>query len=264
MKKTTNGDFGQWTKPFGLVIYVCREELMKKIQTSVLAIAFASLFLAVAAPRADAADPYVVRGNEHIIIGITLDEAAVRAALPAGLEPTESISGGINVYTSGGGYATEPYTRAYVWADLEGHDSANGSKGRWILWGATSGGLEKMNLYYDNIIVAGQASVTENGNKTIGVASVGGSQILNVEIELSDEPCGEASGILNYPVMVDTSGKLGVETFTWVADICGATATKVDFNVASDHPLSKFKPTAVIWAAQAKNLSFGSKPPQSH
>ncbi len=87
---------------------------MKKIHTSALAIAFASLFLAVAAPRADAADPYVVRGNEHIIIGITLDEAAVRAALPAGLEPTESISGGINVYTSGGGYATEPYTRAYV------------------------------------------------------------------------------------------------------------------------------------------------------
>ena len=237
---------------------------MRNIQIKALAFAFGLVVLAAMAPRADAADPYVVRGNEHIIIGITLDEAAVRAALPPGIEPTESVSGGINVYTSGGGYATEPYTRAYVWADLEGHDSANGSKGRWILWGATSGGLEKMNLYYDNIIVAGQASVTESGNKTIGVASVGGSRILNVEIELSDDPCGEASGILNYPVMVDTSGKLGVETFTWVADICGATPTKVDFMVASDHPLSKFKPTAVIWAAQAKNLSFGSKPPQSH
>ena len=65
---------------------------MRNIQIKALAFAFGLVVLAVAAPRADAADPYVVRGNEHIIIGITLDEAAVRAALPAGLEPFLVVS----------------------------------------------------------------------------------------------------------------------------------------------------------------------------
>ena len=85
----------------------------------------------VGLPLAAAADDsaYVVRGNTHIIIGVSLDEAAVRAALPAGMEPTEGITGGYNIYRSDGGYNTPAYTRAYVWADVEGYDSASGTKG---------------------------------------------------------------------------------------------------------------------------------------
>ena len=88
--------------------------------------------------------PYVVGGNQHIIIGITLDEAAVRAALPEGLEPVADLTGGLNLYTSQGGHVAEPYTRSYVWADVEGYDSVSGSKGRWILWAATNPGADKL------------------------------------------------------------------------------------------------------------------------
>ncbi len=78
----------------------------------------ASTFLWIAAlPFVANADesghpPYIVRGNNHILIGVSLDEIAVRAALPAGIEPTEGVTGGYNVYRSGGGYNTPAFTRA--------------------------------------------------------------------------------------------------------------------------------------------------------
>ncbi len=85
--------------------------------------------------------PYLVGGNQHIIVGITLDETAVRAALPEGLEPVADLTGGLNVYTSQGGDGVAPYTRSYVWVDLEGYDSISGSRGRFILWGASTPGV---------------------------------------------------------------------------------------------------------------------------
>ncbi len=102
----------------------------------------ASVFGFAAGAIADASfsKPYVVRGNTHMLVGITLDEAAVRAALPEGLEPAEGISGGLNIYLSGGGYDHPAYSRAYVWVDLAGFDSASGAKGRYVLWGVTGPG----------------------------------------------------------------------------------------------------------------------------
>jgi hypothetical protein len=68
----------------------------------IFAVSLIVLILSAASAQAGGG-PYVVHGNQHIIVGITLDEAAVRAALPEGFEPTKGITGGINLYNSKGG-----------------------------------------------------------------------------------------------------------------------------------------------------------------
>ena len=93
-----------------------------------LLVASLVVLLLTAATAQAGGGPYVVRGNQHIIVGITLNEAAVRAALPNGLEPTKGITGGINFYSSKGGEGVAAYTRLYVWADVAGHDSIDGTK----------------------------------------------------------------------------------------------------------------------------------------
>jgi hypothetical protein len=199
--------------------------------------------------------PYIVRGNTHILIGVTLDEAAVRAALPMGMEPTEGITGGYNVYRSSGGYNTPAYTRAYVWADVEGYDSASGAKGRWVIWGVTGPGAELSQADgYD--LHDGSAALVERGMTISGSAEQSGSKILHVEVELADGSCAPAAGTLNYPVTLPATGKLAMHQYPFTGDICGATPVSVELMVGDDHPLNKFKPTSLLWAAQARNLSF--------
>ena len=199
--------------------------------------------------------PYIVRGNTHILIGVTLDEAAVRAVLPAGMEPTEGITGGFNVYRSGGGYNKPAYTRAYVWADVEGYDSASGAKGRWVIWGVTGPGADLSQAEgYD--FHDGSAALVEHGMTIIGTAEQSGSKILRVEIALTDGTCGPTTGTLNYPVRLPATGKLAMHQYPLAGDICGASPVSVELMVGDDHPLNKFKPTSLLWAAQARNLSF--------
>jgi hypothetical protein len=198
--------------------------------------------------------PYVVRGNTHMIIGVTLDEAAVRAALPEGLEPTEGITGGYNIYTSGGGFDHPAYTRAYVWADLAGYDSVSGPA-RYVLWGVTSPGADGAQAEGINLF-DGSSEITETGATVVGVGLEGEAEIIRAEITLNDEPCGEAAGILNYPVVLPDGGGKAMHQYPFAADICGAAPVSLEVSVGAYHALNAFKPTQVIWAALARNLSF--------
>lgn len=203
--------------------------------------------------------PYLVGGNHHIIIGIKLDKAAVRAALPEDLEPVKDATGGLNIYTSKGGGTIPPYTRAYVWVDLEGYDSVSATKGRWILWAATNPGAEKLrHIGYDT--VSGDTSLQRMGNKVTGSTTVDGKEIIRVEIELSGEACQPAMGSLNYPSKLDLTGPLVVTQYAWSGSICGATPKSAEISIGADHPLANYKPKALLWAAMAEELSFSGSP----
>jgi len=203
--------------------------------------------------------PYVVSGNQHIIVGITLDEAAVRAALPEGLKPTKNISGGLNVYTSKGGGTVPAYTRSYVWADVEGYDSINGTKGRFILWVATNPGAGKLGaIGYDE--VKGDTKLMRDGKDLTGSTMVDGKEVMKVAIKLGDDPCGPAMGTLNYPSLPSTAKSMVMTQYAFTGSICGATAVSADISVGNNHPLAKFKPTAMVWAAFAEDLSFSGSP----
>ncbi len=234
---------------------------MKKI-VSVLGLMAAGLLMAnlAAAPAVAGDGPYVVRGNQHMLIGITLDEATVRAALPAGLEPAEGITGGINVYTSKGSEDVAAYGRSYVWVDVKGYDSINGGLGRYILWSATSTGPDKLKKagYME---VQGDTSVSLDGRNIAGSTMVGGQKIMSTAIMLNEDgKCGPAAGSLNYPSLPDAGGKLMVTQYTFTAKICGAKPVSAEIQVDAGHPLAKFKPTKVVWAAYAKDLSFSGSP----
>jgi hypothetical protein len=204
--------------------------------------------------------PSIMRGNQHIIIGITLDEAAVRAALPAGLEPAEGMTGGLNVYTSQGSDTVAPYTRSYVWVDLAGHDSVTGSKGRFILWVADSGDTAAME-HLGYLGALGMTALSRDGKSMTGTTTVDGKDIMKVQIALGDDACGEAAGSLNYPSRLDGAGPMVLTQYVWSAEaVCGATPVSADFVVDGGHALSKFAPTSLNWAIFGDQLSIGRSP----
>ncbi len=234
---------------------------MARYRGTMLAASVALGLVAAAGPAAQAAEdiPYVVTGNQHILIGVTLDEEAVRAALPEGLEPAEGMTGGVNLYTSTGGEGVDPYDRCYVWVDLVGFDSITGNKGRYILWIAGTSHLGKMErLGYR--AEAGETAVTINGTSASATTSVGGEEVITAMVEFPDDACGPARGSLNYPSVPVGADGMPVTQYLFAAEICGATPVSVEFSAPADHTLSTLKPELAGWAAVARELSFAASP----
>ena len=67
-----------------------------------------------------------------VSVSVVWDEAAIRKALPPGIEPAKGMTGGINITSIERAYMFGPYSVAYFY-HVEGFDSPEGIKGRWML-----------------------------------------------------------------------------------------------------------------------------------
>ena len=182
------------------------------------------------------------------------------AVLPKGLEPADGITGGINVYTSKGGEGVAPYARTYVWVDVKGHDSISGSKARYVLWAATSTGPDKLKKA-GNLEVKGDTMLNKDDSDVSGVTTVDGKQIMKTAIKLAEGPkCGPFAGSVNYPSLPDPAGNMVVTQYTFAGTICSASPVAAEIVVDGGHPLAKYKPLKMIWAAFVPDLSFSGSP----
>ncbi|MFO7855852.1 MAG: hypothetical protein R6V44_11645 [Paracoccaceae bacterium] len=222
-------------------------------------LAGAALVLATATGAGWSAEnvPYVVRGNTHMLIGVTLNEAAVRERLPAGLEPTAGVTGGLQVYTSEGGEGVAAYTRSYVWADLAGMDSITGNPGRYILWVVDTAQAEKLSgLGYD--ATAGEATLSETEGTLTGAAAVAGSQVLAASLKAGD--CAAGTGVINYPSMPVWAEGMAVTQYAFAGDFCGGELVGMEITAPEGHALTKLAPQPAGWVAVARDLSFSATP----
>lgn len=201
--------------------------------------------------------PYVVRGNTHMLIGVTYDAAAVAKILPDGLEAAEGSSGGIQIYTSGGGEGVAPYARSYAWVDLAGYDSLTGNKGRYILWLADTVHAEKMGKI-GYITSPGEVSLDEADGAITGAVSVDGAEVWKGSVDAGD--CGAGTGAINYPSMPVWGDGMAVTQYAFAGNFCGATMTGLEFSAPEGSPLAKLNPQAAGWAVVARDLSFSATP----
>lgn len=201
--------------------------------------------------------PYVVRGNTHMLIGVTLNEAAVREILPEGLEPAEGVSGGYQVYSSDGGQGVAAYTRSYVWVDLAGYDSLTGNKGRFILWLSDTTHAEKFaKLGY--VTTPGAVTLSETDGNVDGTVAVDGTELVKASVKAGD--CGAGTGVINYPSIPAWSETMAVTQYAFAGKFCGAEMTGLEIAAPADHMLTKLDPQPAGWAAVARELSFSATP----
>ncbi len=229
------------------------KHLMRLFTAGCLALS-ASIGTALAADNV----PYVVRGNTHMLIGVTLDETAVREVLPEGLEPAEGVSGGFQVYTSGGGEGVAAYSRSYVWVNLAGYDSLTGNQGRFILWLSDTEHAAKM-AKIGYITTAGAVALSEADGKLEGSVTVDGTPLAKGSVNAGE--CGAGTGVINYPsVPTWSDNKMAVTQYAFAGKFCGAELTGLEISAPADHMLSKLNPQPAGWAAVARELSFSYTP----
>lgn len=210
------------------------------------------------------APPYLVSGSNHVLVGVTWDEAVVREMLPPGVEPAADMSGGINIYHTGNGYGIGSYQSSYFWVNLEGVDSADGTKGRWILQGVygpadqTSAALR---VFYGWPVRNGTArhEPTNDGLRAFG--TVNGNDFVAVEIKGKPDTCHPVAGTLNYLAEDNDSGAVAVNQIPYIGDFCEAEPVSVEVMAPAGDPFAKFKPASVTWAGQFKNGTFAFSRP---
>jgi hypothetical protein len=209
--------------------------------------------------------PYQIAGANHVFVGVIWEEAAIRKALPPGITPVKDMTGAINIYQTGGSYAFGPYQSAYLWVDVEGFDSADGTKGRWMLAGVY-GPSDKMPLalaehYGFPVRVGGSRfEPTTQGKRAIG--SVNGRDIITVEIRALPGECQAAAGRVNYPGVSGKAKQLVVNEIPWVGDFCKAEPVAVNISAPAGDAFSAYPIAKVVWAAEFKNATFSFSVPQ--
>ncbi len=210
--------------------------------------------------------PYQIAGTNHVIVGVVWDETGIRKALPPEITPVKEMTGAINIYQAEKGYAIAPYKAAYFWVDLEGFDSPDGTKGRWMLQGVygpqnkTSAALKE----FSGFPVRNGTSrfePTADGKRAIG--TVDGRDFVIAEIKSAPDPCQAVAGLLNYPVVSPTTKQIAVNEIPYVGDVCKAEPISATVTAPPGDPFAAFKVTKVLWAIEFKNGAFSLNRPVS-
>jgi hypothetical protein len=230
----------------------------------------AGVALAVGSGQSKAEDriqppPYQVAGINGVSVAIVWDEAAIRKGLPPGVEPVKGMTGGINIYYAERGYVIGPYSAAYFWVDIEGFDSPEGIKGRWMLAGVygpqtkTSSALKSYN-WLPVRPGTSRLEITADGKRAIG--TVNGQDFVTAEFKSVPGSCEGAALLLNYVVLSPETKQLGVNKIPVVLDSCKAELVSAKVTAASGDPFSTFPISKVIGAAEFRNGSAAFASPQ--
>ena len=210
--------------------------------------------------------PYQMAGTNHVFLGVVWDEAAVRKALPAGITPVKDMTGAINIYQADKGYVIGPYQAAYFWVDVEGFDSPEGIKGRWMLAGVY-GPQDKtpatLKEYYGFPVRVGTSRFepTPDGKRAIG--TVNGRDFIKVEIKSTPGACEAVAGRVNYPGLSEKTKQVVVNEIPFVGESCKAEPVSVKVDAPAGDPFSAFPIAKVVWAAELKNGSFSFTLPKA-
>lgn len=203
--------------------------------------------------------PFLGMGGQVVEVGLSFDEAAVRAALPDGLKPAEGFTGGIDIYHLDHGWGIAPYSAGYLWIDLADHPSPDGSPSRYMVQGFYSEKFRAIPSLHQDVIVDGSGTLTDAGGMLNGSAGPAGKELLRLSVKVDPSKCTPSvEGMGDY--IWKSGNGFTVMHIPTVADVCEATATSVEV-LASDGPLAALKPTAILWAVEGHNGAAVFAPP---
>lgn len=223
------------------------------------------LFVTAATSTADdkpAAPPYLNYGVNLISVGVVWEEALLRKMLPAGVKPTKDFTGGFNIYRAARGYGIAPFDSFYAWADVEGMDAADGTKGRWMLGGAygpsektTAATRDFMGFPVRNGSIVQEE--TTQGRRATGY--IQGQAMMVAEVRSSALPCAPVGGTLSY--IVEIKGKLMVNRIPYAGDWCGGELVSFKNLAPAGDAFAALVPAKVVWAGEFRNGSAAFTPP---
>lgn len=200
--------------------------------------------------------PWSVATGDYVLIGVQWDEATVRQALPAGIKAAADLSGGVALYKTTSGFGAGVYDGAYAFVNVEGFDSADGSKGRWIMQGAY-GPNEALSAAireaYGWPVRNGSVDYEETVTGKRAALTVGGTRMIEMNVNISAMPCPAVAGVAHYVGKAKSAGKFTLNQIPFTGQWCGAEPVTLNVVAPASDAFSRFVPAKVLWAGQFKS-----------
>ncbi len=205
-------------------------------------------------------EPQLVKDAWMLLIGYEADPAAIRELLPPGLEPADSNSVVMNLYTvledsqtSGLG----PYTLTYLSIELKGHDgyvvgAADAIPGRYVAYYWNSSDLMRAYTrragFPDH--AGGYTTLLREPGKVTARLTVNGRPFIEADAQASGSLQAAYSGQVSYLGRKD--GKVVKFPLPYSCESIKTDNATVNFQMPASHPASKLKPKKILWVANEK------------
>jgi hypothetical protein len=233
--------------------------------TSIAGIALVFAFVQVKAADQIQPPPYQIAGANGVNVAVVWDEATIRKALPPDIEPVKGMTGGINIYSVERGYVIGPYSAAYFYVDIEGFDSPEGIKARWMLAGVygpqpkTSTALK---TYGGFPVRPGTSRIEPAADGKQAIGTVNGQDFVTAEFKSVPGSCEATATHLNYVSLLPETKQVTVTKIPFVGDLCKAELVSVKVTAASRDAFAAYTISKAVGEAEFRNASFTIPSPQ--
>lgn len=226
---------------------------MKQITKAIITSALTAITVLPALAEEAAPPPYLMTKANTVTIAVTWTADSLSGLLPEGKTPLEDLSGGINIYDADDGFGLSPYSAAYAYVNVSGHDSTVGIPARYILggwYGPDPKVAEAMNKHFAAGVATGDASQTEQGAEWTGTGGDGTGQITLVVTP--GETCVAATATLNYVNARDES----LMQIPFEGDYCPAEPISVEISGPEGSALAQIEVDEMLAGGRLRNGAF--------
>jgi len=206
--------------------------------------------------------PYLLTQGEHLIILFEAEESALKSLLPAGMKPAAGNVVGLNMYHTGPVVGLVPYTSSYLWINVDGFDSPDGTKGRWMVqgWYGPEPVPSALKNYGGFPVQLGVTHYERDGNRVHAMLSVDGANLIDATMTLKEGKPAPVSGLLNYPTLGRNLAQPGssavvVNRIPVVGEIVPATPVSVDFHFRDTDAAKALKPKRLLDALSVRTTA---------
>jgi hypothetical protein len=142
-----------------------------------------------------------------------------------------------------------------MWVDVEGFDSADGTKGRWMLAGAYSPARVSSAIlkYWGLPVREGATRLEESPGRLRASGTMDGKEMVRAEIALKQEPCQKVAGTLNYANHKPGSNQIQITQIPYSGEACAADPVSVEVLAPVSDPFGQLKPVKLLWASEFKD-----------
>lgn len=216
--------------------------------------AIAAALIATPALAEDAAPPpYLMTEANTVTIAVTWAADSLGGLMPEGMEPVEDLSGGINIYDAEDGFGLSPYSAAYAYVNVAGHESDAGIPARFILggwYGPDPKVADAMNTHFAAGVSTGASSQSEEGEEWTGT---GGDDTGTIKVAVKPgEDCIAVAATLNYVNARDDS----LMQIPFEGDFCPAEPVSVEISGPDGSALAQIEVDTMLSGGRLRNGAF--------
>jgi|tagenome__1003787_1003787.scaffolds.fasta_scaffold20704946_1 hypothetical protein len=202
--------------------------------------------------------PYQAAGMNGVSVSVVWDEATIRKALPPGIEPAKGMTGGINIASAERVYPFGSYSVTYFYVDVEGFDSPEGIKGRWMLagvFGPQTNPSAAFKTYYGLPVRPGTSHSELSADTKRAVGTVDRQDFVTIEYKSVSGSCKPVAILLNYISLSPKTKEIGVLKAPFVGDFCKAELVSAKVNAPSGDPFSDYPISKFVGVSEFRNGS---------